>query len=66
VRAARETLTTLFEGAPRYIDRLAVMDAESWDDLFYQAEWTALTMPEGEQIELLNAHPRIGAEAATV
>jgi len=66
VRAARETLTTLFEGAPRFIDRLAAMDAELWDDLFYQAEWTALTMPEGEQIELLNAHPRIGAAPATV
>jgi len=66
VRAARETLTTFFEGAPRFVDRLAAMDAESWDDLFYQAEWTALTMPEGEQIELHNAHPRIGADSTTV
>lgn len=66
MRAARETLTTLFEDAPRFVDRLAVMDADSWDDMFYQAEWTALTMPEGEQIELLNAHPRIGAAPATV
>jgi 2-oxo-4-hydroxy-4-carboxy--5-ureidoimidazoline (OHCU) decarboxylase len=66
VRAARETLKDLFEGAPRFIDRLAEMDADSWDDLFYQAEWTALTMPEGEQIELLNSHPRIGAAPATV
>ncbi len=36
------------------------------DDLFYQAEWTALTMPEDEQVELINAHPRIGAAATTV
>ena len=66
MRAARETLTTLFEGAPRFVDRVAVLDAESMDDLFYQAEWTALTMPEDEQIELLNAHPRIGAAPASV
>jgi 2-oxo-4-hydroxy-4-carboxy--5-ureidoimidazoline (OHCU) decarboxylase len=66
MRAARETLTTLFEGAPRFVDRLAEMDTDSWEDLFYQAEWTALTMPEGEQIELLNSHPRIGASPAAV
>jgi 2-oxo-4-hydroxy-4-carboxy-5-ureidoimidazoline decarboxylase len=66
MRAARETLTTLFEGAPRFVDRIALLDAESMDDLFYQAEWTALTMPEDEQLELLNAHPRIGAAPATV
>lgn len=66
MRAARETLTALFEGAPRFVDRLVEMDADSMDDLFYQAEWTALTMPEGDQIELLNAHPRIGAAPSTV
>ena len=66
MRAARETLTTLFEGGPRFVDRVAVLDAESMDDLFYQAEWTALTMPEDEQLELLNAHPRIGAAPASV
>jgi 2-oxo-4-hydroxy-4-carboxy--5-ureidoimidazoline (OHCU) decarboxylase len=66
MRAARETLTTLFEGAPRFIDRVAELDGESMDDLFYQAEWTALTMPEDEQVELLNAHPRIGADPASV
>ena len=66
MRAARETLTTLFEGAPRFVDRVVVLDAESMDDLFYQAEWTALTMPEDEQLELLNAHPRIGAAPASV
>jgi len=66
MRAARETLTTLFEGGPRFVDRVAVLDAESMDDLLYQAEWTALTMPEDEQLELLNAHPRIGAAPASV
>jgi 2-oxo-4-hydroxy-4-carboxy--5-ureidoimidazoline (OHCU) decarboxylase len=66
VRADRDTLATLFEGAPRFVDRLVVFDAESMDDLFYQAEWTALTMPEDEQFELLDAHPRIGAAPSTV
>ncbi len=66
MRATRETLTPLFEGAPRFVDRLVELDAESMADLFYQAEWTALTMPEDEQIELLNAHPRIGAAPQTV
>jgi 2-oxo-4-hydroxy-4-carboxy--5-ureidoimidazoline (OHCU) decarboxylase len=66
MRADRETLETLFEGAPRFVERLAELEADSWEDLFYQAEWTAMTMPEDEQIELLNAHPRIGAVPATV
>ena len=66
MRADRDLLTTLFEGAPRFVDRIAALEADSMEDLFYQAEWTALTMPEDEQIELLNAHPRIGAAPATV
>lgn len=66
MRADRELLLTLFEDAPRFVDRIAVLDAEAMDDLFYQAEWTAITMPEDEQIELLNAHPRIGAAPASV
>jgi len=68
VRTDRATLDQLFEGAPRFVDRLMEFDPppDSWDDLFYQAEWTALTMPEDEQIALLDAHPRIGAAPATV
>ena len=61
-------LTTLFEGAPRFVDRMMEFDPppDSWDDLFYQGEWTALTMPEEEQIDLLDAHPRIGAAPGSV
>lgn len=68
MRTDRATLTTLFEGAPRFVDRLMAFDPEpeAWDDLLYQAEWTALTMPEDEQIELLDAHPRIGAAPGSV
>jgi 2-oxo-4-hydroxy-4-carboxy--5-ureidoimidazoline (OHCU) decarboxylase len=66
VERSRESFATLFEGAPRFVDRLSALPADSWEDLFTQAEWTALTMPEDEQIELLNAHPRIGATPASV
>jgi 2-oxo-4-hydroxy-4-carboxy--5-ureidoimidazoline (OHCU) decarboxylase len=66
VERTRESLTTLFEGAPRFVDRLSALPSDSWEDLFNQAEWTALTMPEDEQIELLNGHPRIGAMPSTV
>jgi 2-oxo-4-hydroxy-4-carboxy--5-ureidoimidazoline (OHCU) decarboxylase len=66
MRADRETLETLFESAPRFVERLTQIDADSWDDVFDQAEQTALTMPEDEQVELINAHPRIGAVPSTV
>ena len=56
----------LFEGAPRFVDRLAVEPAQSWDELLERADTIARSMPEDEQIELLNAHPRIGADPATV
>ena len=63
---SRELLSTLFEGAPRFVDRLTHVEARGWDDLLDQAEEIALTMPEDEQIELLDAHPRIGAAPASV
>ena len=62
----REVIETLFEGAPRFVDRLLDLGAQTWVELFDQAEWIALTMPEDEQIELLDSHPRIGADPATV
>ena len=56
-----------FEGAPRFLVRLAAdrpfRDARR---LFERAEAIALSMPENEQIELINAHPRLGAPPATV
>jgi 2-oxo-4-hydroxy-4-carboxy--5-ureidoimidazoline (OHCU) decarboxylase len=66
VAPTREALETLFERAPRFVDRLIELSAATWVELFEQAEWIALTMPDDEQIELLNAHPRIGADPATV
>ena len=59
--------SALFEGAPRFVRRVA--DARpfaSAEELFDTARATAREMPEDEQIELLNAHPRIGADPAGV
>ena len=57
----------LFEGAPRFVTRIAnERPFESEADLFEAARALARDMPEVEQIELLDAHPRIGADTATV
>jgi 2-oxo-4-hydroxy-4-carboxy--5-ureidoimidazoline (OHCU) decarboxylase len=63
----RRTLATLFEGAPRFLDRLVA--AGPFDDgaaLFATARSIAHSMPEDEQIELIDAHPRLGAPPGTV
>ena len=66
MRPSPETLRTLFEGAPRFVERLAAEDAADWDELLARADQLAHAMPEDEQIELLNAHPRIGTLPAAV
>jgi 2-oxo-4-hydroxy-4-carboxy--5-ureidoimidazoline (OHCU) decarboxylase len=56
-----------FEGAPRFLARLAA--ARPFGDestLFARVAEIALAMPEDEQIELINAHPRLGAPPASV
>jgi len=56
-----------FEGAPRFLRRLAA--ARPFRDaatLFGRAEVIALAMPEPEQLELIDAHPRLGAPPSTV
>src|SRR5262245_3301692 len=56
-----------FEGAPRFLRRLAA--ARPFGDeptLFGRAEVIALAMPEDEQLELIDAHPRLGAPPASV
>jgi 2-oxo-4-hydroxy-4-carboxy--5-ureidoimidazoline (OHCU) decarboxylase len=61
------SLARLFEGAPRFVRRLAESRPfESEDELIDAARATAREMPEEEQIELLNSHPRIGADPAAV
>jgi 2-oxo-4-hydroxy-4-carboxy-5-ureidoimidazoline decarboxylase len=57
----------LFEGAPRFLARLAA--ARPFRDestLFGRALQIARAMPEEEQIELIDAHPRLGAPPASV
>jgi 2-oxo-4-hydroxy-4-carboxy-5-ureidoimidazoline decarboxylase len=56
-----------FEGAPRFLARLA--QARPFGDerhLFERALAVALSMPEPEQLELIDAHPRLGAPPASV
>ncbi len=65
--AFASAVAPLFEGAPGYVRRLAdARPFETEDGLFDAARGVAREMPEPEQVELLNAHPRIGADPATV
>jgi OHCU decarboxylase len=57
----------LFEGAPRFLARLAAARPfGSAEAMFARAEAIALSMPEEEQLELIDAHPRLGAQPGTV
>jgi 2-oxo-4-hydroxy-4-carboxy-5-ureidoimidazoline decarboxylase len=57
----------LFEGALRFLDRLAeARPVDSWDRLFERAREIAHEMPEADQIELIDAHPRLGAPPTSV
>jgi len=63
----RPTLEKLFEGAPRFLDRLERAGPFPSDDVeFHVARDIAHAMPEADQIELINAHPRLGAPPRTV
>jgi 2-oxo-4-hydroxy-4-carboxy-5-ureidoimidazoline decarboxylase len=60
-------MAPLFEGAPRFLGRLAAARPfGSVETLFERARSIAHAMPETEQIELVDAHPRLGAAPATV
>jgi len=57
-----EAVTPLFEGAPRFLRRLAAARPfGSPASLFRRAEEIALALPRDEAIELVDAHPRLGA-----
>ena len=66
MRVERATLETLFENAPRFVDRLAAGEYASWDDVLARGEELARTLPEAEQLELIDGHPRIGALPSSV
>ena len=57
----------LFEGAPRFLARLAAdRPFGSVEAMFAAARTIAHGLPRDEQLELIDAHPRLGAPAATV
>jgi 2-oxo-4-hydroxy-4-carboxy--5-ureidoimidazoline (OHCU) decarboxylase len=59
---AAARLAPLFEGAPRFLARLVSAGPfGSWEALFARARAIAHAMPEDEQVELVHAHPRLGA-----
>jgi 2-oxo-4-hydroxy-4-carboxy-5-ureidoimidazoline decarboxylase len=62
-----DELARLFEGAPRFLARLESAGPFATDDeRFTAAREIAHAMPEDEQVELLDAHPRLGAAPETV
>jgi 2-oxo-4-hydroxy-4-carboxy--5-ureidoimidazoline (OHCU) decarboxylase len=60
-------LAALFEGAPRFLARLCA-ERPFVDEvcLFARARSIAHEMPEPEQLELVDAHPRLGAPRDSV
>jgi 2-oxo-4-hydroxy-4-carboxy--5-ureidoimidazoline (OHCU) decarboxylase/ubiquinone/menaquinone biosynthesis C-methylase UbiE len=66
MRPSRELLATLFENAPSFVERLANQEVASYEELLDRAEDIAGHMPEKEQLELIDGHPRIGAPPETV
>ena len=60
-------MAPLFEGAPLFLRRLAAARPLGSDEaLFAAAERLALAMPEDEQVQLIDAHPRLGAPPGSV
>ena len=66
-KAFADEVAPLFEGARGFLQRLAAARPfESDHALMAAAREVARTMPESDQVELLDAHPILGADAATV
>jgi 2-oxo-4-hydroxy-4-carboxy--5-ureidoimidazoline (OHCU) decarboxylase/GNAT superfamily N-acetyltransferase len=65
--ACAAQLAPLFEGAPRFVARL--VNARPFGDdegLLDAARGVARGLPDDEAVELVNAHPRIGADPAAI
>jgi len=66
-RAFADEVAPLFEGARGFLERLAAARPfESDHAMMAAAREVARTMPEPEQIELLDAHPILGADPESV
>jgi 2-oxo-4-hydroxy-4-carboxy--5-ureidoimidazoline (OHCU) decarboxylase len=60
-------MAPLFEGAPGFLWRLsAARPFGTEDQLFRRARQVARLLPEPLQVELIDAHPRLGAPPASV
>jgi 2-oxo-4-hydroxy-4-carboxy--5-ureidoimidazoline (OHCU) decarboxylase len=67
VDAFVDEMAPLFEGAPAFLRWLATARPfESDHAMLAMAREVARTMPEVDQVELLNAHPRNGADPGSV
>jgi 2-oxo-4-hydroxy-4-carboxy--5-ureidoimidazoline (OHCU) decarboxylase/GNAT superfamily N-acetyltransferase len=65
--AARAQIAPLFEGAHRFVDRLVGARPFTDDEDFLGiARRVARELPDDEAVELVNRHPRIGADAASL
>jgi 2-oxo-4-hydroxy-4-carboxy-5-ureidoimidazoline decarboxylase len=65
--ACAAALAPLFEGAPRFLARLvAARPFGGPGAMFERARVIAHAMPEDEQVELIDAHPRLGAPPGSV
>jgi 2-oxo-4-hydroxy-4-carboxy--5-ureidoimidazoline (OHCU) decarboxylase len=65
--ACAHALAPLFEGAPRFLRRLCgARPYGTAEILFERARELAQAMPEVEQLELIDAHPRLGAPPGSV
>jgi 2-oxo-4-hydroxy-4-carboxy--5-ureidoimidazoline (OHCU) decarboxylase len=61
------SMAPLFEGAPRFLGRLAMARPfDTMDQLFEGGRRIAHAMPTAEQVELIDAHPRLGAPPGAV
>ena len=67
LEAAQAQIAPLFEGAPGFVAQLvAARPFESDDEFVGIARRIARELPDDEALELVNAHPRIGADAASL
>ncbi len=65
--AFADEVAPLFEGARGFLDRFAAVRPFESDHAFLAAaREVARTMPETDQVELLNAHPPLGDDPAAV
>ena len=66
-QACADALAPLFEGAPRFLARLTgERPFGNPETLFERARTIAHAIPQDEQVELIDAHPRLGAPPGSV